>query len=281
MNILVKSKRHRVFIGMLPAPLMFLFVVFFGNYCVIEAQTVGELIAQGDNYHKQFDTYNAFRSYKAASELDSTNFDVLWKMAGELIDMGNELPKSEDQSNKYHDAEIIARKAIQLNPNHSKGHVMLALAIEKTALTETGQARIKALNQSRLAAEKALEINPNESVGYAILGRWNLEMANTAWLTKTFSKLFVVSIPPASYEKAAEQFSKAINISPACLSYYLEIGKTYVLLEKWSEAGEAFQKIVDLPTLQKSDSKWQREAKHYLLLLQQGNHSELVDSIKE
>jgi len=281
MKIFVKSKRPLTIIDTGPAILLFFFIILLSNGRAIDAQTVGELIAQGDALHSQFDTYNAFKAYKAASILDSTNFDVLWKMAGELIDMGNELPKSSDQTAKYREAEAEARKAIQLNPNHAKGHVMLALAIEKTALDHTGAERIKALNQSRMAAEKALEINSEEDLGHSVLGRWNRDMTNTAWLTKTFSKLFIVSTPPATYEKAVDQFSKAIAINQNYISHYLELGKTYVLLEKWNEAGEAFQKVVDLPVTQKSDSKWQRVAKHYLQLLQQGNHSELVDSIEE
>lgn len=281
MKIFVKSKRRRMFTGSLATSFQFFIYVLYLNGSVIFAQTAGDLIAQGDAFHNQFDTYNAFKTYKAASELDSTNFEVLWKMAGELIDMGNELPKSDDQELKYHESEILARKAVQLNPNHAKGHVMLALALEKTALDESGSDRIKALGLSRMAAEKALEIDPDEDMGHSLLGRWNREIANTGWLTKTYSKIFVITTPPASYEKAIEYFTKAIGINRTFISHYLELGKTYVLVEKWTEAGEAFQKAVDLPVTQKSDSKWQREAKHYLQLLQQGNHSELTDSIEE
>lgn len=277
MNILVKSDQLRTMIS----TIVFFVTIAFTSGRPIDAQTVSELIAQGDALHNQFDTYGAFKAYKAASILDSTNFDVLWKMAGELIDMGNELPKSNDQAAKYREAEVISRKAIYLNPNHTKGHVMLALALEKTALGYTGTDRVKTLNQSRIAAEKAIEINAEEDLALSLLGRWNREMTNTAWITRTFSKLFVVSTPPATYEKAADQFAKAIAINHNCISHYLELGKTLVLLEKWTEADEAFQKVMDLQVTQKSDSKWQRVAKHYLQLLQQGNHSELVDSIEE
>lgn len=277
MNILVKSVQLRTMIN----TIVFFVTIAFTSGRPIVSQTVSELIAQGDALHNQFDTYGAFKAYKAASILDSTNFEVLWKMAGELIDMGNELPKSNDQAAKYREAEAISRKAIYLNPNHAKGHLMLALALEKTALGYTGTDRVKTLNQSRIAAEKAVEINAEEDLALSLLGRWNREMTNTAWITRTFSKLFVVSTPPATYEKAADQLAKAIAINHNCISHYLELGKTYVLLEKWTEADEAFQKVMDLQVTQKSDSKWQRVAKHYLQLLQQGNHSELVDSIEE
>lgn len=278
MNIFVKSKRLGISIG---SYCLFFLIICLSKVSLIHTQTVAELIKQGDAFHSQFDTYNAFKCYKTAAELDSTNFEVLWKMAAELIDMGNELPKSDDQVRKYQEALLISQKAIQLNPNHCKGHLMLALALEKNSSGQSGSERIKGLNQSRLAAKKAIEINPDEDMGYNLLGRWNREMANTGWLARTFTKLFVVSTPPASYEKAIEQFQRAIAINNQAIIHYFELGKTYILTEKWTDAAESFQKVLDLPASQKSDSKCQRAGRHYLQLLQQGNHSELTDSIVE
>jgi tetratricopeptide (TPR) repeat protein len=149
------------------------------------------------------------------------------------------------------------------------------------ALDKSGSDRIKLLNKARLSAEKALVINPNEDLGYDLLGRWHREMTETSWFTKTYSNLFVVSTPSASYDAALEQFKKAIEINQNNVSHYVELGKTYVLLEKWELAGESFEKSLLLPVNQKADSKLQREAKHYLQLLQQGHHTELTDIIEE
>jgi tetratricopeptide (TPR) repeat protein len=281
MKTLVKSKRRSISVYSFSA-----ISVFFVNIQLLSSQTLfsqstEDLVAKGNAFHNQFDTYNAFKTYHAAYESDSTCFEAIWKMAGELIDMGNELPKSDDQMLKYNEAVNIAARAVQLNPNNAKGHLMLASALEKTALDKSGADRIKILNQSRAAAEKALQINADEDMGYNLLGRWNLEMANTGWLTKVFTKIFVTTSPPASYENALDCFQKAIRINQNSISHYIELGKTYVFLEKWTEAGEVFNKVIDLPGNEKSDSKWQREARHYLQLLQQGNHSELTDSIEE
>ena len=260
--------------------------LFFANMFLLHGQPVfpqsaDEWIAQGDAFHVKFDTYSAFKAYKAAYDLDTTNFDAIWKMAGELIDMGNELPKSSDQMLKYQEAASIAGKAVELNPNHAKGHIMLAVALEKMASDKSGAERIKTLNQSRTAAEKAIEINPGEDIGHNLLGRWNRAMTNIGWLTKTYCKLFVVNTPPATYEGAVDHFTKAIAINQNYISHYLELGKTNVSLEKWAEAGAAFTKVLELPLTEKGDSKYQREAKHYLQMLQQGNYSELSDSIEE
>ncbi len=280
MNCPVKSKRLCGFFHFSQI------TMFFANLLMLSGpslytQSAAELIAQGDAFHRQLDTYNAFKTYKAAYELDTTNFDAIWKMAGELIDMGNELPKSNDQILKYQEAVAVASKAVELNPNHSKGHVLLAAALEKIALYKSGGERIKLLNQSRTAAEKAIMIDPGEDLGHHLLGRWHREMTNIGWLTKAFSKVFVVSTPPATFENAVDHFTRAISINPNYIAHYLELGKTYLFLEKWAEAGEAFTKVTELPLTEKGDSKYQRDARHYLQLLQQGNYSELLDSIEE
>lgn len=277
----VKSGRRNAF-GIIYCALSLFFVITFTpQSTLLFAQTPDELIAQGNSFHDHFDTYNAYKAFKLAYESDTTNYDAMWKMASELIDMGNELPKSADQNQKYSEALDIAAKAVQLNPNNAKGHIIMALALEKTALDKSGTDRIKVLNQARGAAEKAIEINPDEDLGYGLLGRWHVAMANTGWITRTYSNLFVVSTPAASYDTAIEQFKKAIALRPVGISHYLELGKTYAILEKWTQAGEEFEKILTLPVADKSDSKSQREAKHYLQLLQQNKFSELTDIIEE
>lgn len=281
MNIPVKSRRLMNSVCNFSVISLFFANMFLLHGQPVFPQSADEWIAQGDAFHVKFDTYSAFKAYKAAYDLDTTNFDAIWKMAGELIDMGNELPKSSDQMLKYQEAASIAGKAVELNPNHAKGHIMLAVALEKMASDKSGAERIKILNQSRTAAEKAIEINPGEDIGHNLLGRWNRAMTNIGWLTKTYCKLFVVNTPPATYEGAVDHFTKAIAINQNYISHYLELGKTNVSLEKWAEAGAAFTKVLELPLTEKGDSKYQREAKHYLQMLQQGNYSELSDSIEE
>ncbi len=262
---------------------MLFFVPFIFETTVDElaAQTAGQFIAQGDVFHNQFDTFNAFKAYQSASQADSTNFEALWKMANELIDMGNELPKSADQKNKYAEAETIARKAVQLNPNHSKGRLVLAMAIEKVALNETGNDRIRLLNRLHTEADKGLAINPQEDGCHHLLGRWNRSIAAISWLSRTWTRIFSGGFPQASNDKAIEHFKKAIAINDGDLSHYLELGKTYVALEKWSDAKEAFEKVIAMPMVTKSDRKWQRDANNYLQLLKTPNYSDLKDAVQE
>lgn len=268
-------------------PVYSLFLLFFVTIMVealfhdLAAQTASQLIGQGDAFHKQFDTYNAYKSYKSASETDSTNFEALWKMANELIEMGNELPKSPDQKTKYAEAESMARRAVQLNPNHSKGHLVLAMAIEKVALNETGGDRIRLLNRLHAEAEKGLAINPQEDGCHHLLGRWNRTITNIGWLSKTWLRIFSGSFPQASGEHAIDHFKKAISINANDLSHYLELGKTYVYMEKWNDAKEGFEKVMTLPIVTKSDRKWQRDANNYLELLKTANYSELKDAVQE
>jgi tetratricopeptide (TPR) repeat protein len=263
-------------------PLFVFFVmIVLGPVSALGAQTVSQLIGQGDTFHKQFDTFNAFKAYKTAAESDSTNFEALWKMTYELIEMGNELPKSADQKNKYKEAEASARKAVLLNPNHAKGHWVLALAFEKVALDETGNERIRLLNQLRLEAEKGLGVNPKEDACHHLLGRWHRTVSNIGWVTKTWSKIFATSLPPASLEKSVEHFKKAIELNGNDLSHRLELGKTYVCMEKWNEAKEIFDKVGTMTLLTKNDRKWQRDAANYLQLLKTSSYSDLRDAVQE
>lgn len=264
-------------VGVLRSISFLFFVIVSSSFC----QTAQTFITAGDQYFHQYDMANAFEAYQKASQMDSTNFDALWKMAETLIELGNELPKSLDQKTKYLEAEAVARKAVNLNPNHFRGHVALALAFDRLASTQSGSERVHTLNLMRIETEKALKLNDKCSRGFWLLGKWHREMANASWLAKTWSRLFDGSFPASSYKEAAANFQHCVELDDTTMVYRLDLGKTFVLLEQWDDVKTEFDKALDMRPLGKNDRKYQRDATRYLEWLAAKRFSELKDAVEE
>jgi len=260
----------------------FFIYLFFSFSHNLASQTTQQWIQNGDSLHEEYDTEGAYKAYKNAWELSGDNFEAAWRIAGELIDLGDALPKSTDQEARYTEAVLFARKAVTLNPDHSEGHLILALAIEKCALYKTGKEKLTLLGEVKTEAKKTLELNAQQDLAHCLIGRWNRSVINANWLVKGMVKLIDRTIiADASNEQAVDHFQQAVRINGAYPPYYLELGKTFTLMEKWDEAQTAFQKAADLSCPSKFDRKWKREAKNYIQLLTAHRYSDLKDAVEE
>ena len=248
----------------------------------LNAQTAGTWVLQGDSLHELYDTEGAYKSYKSALDLDGENFEALWKTADELIELGDVLPKSADQEIKYSEAVKFARKAVAVNPDHSDGHLILAMAIEKTALYKSGKEKLTLLNEVKMEAQRSLELNVQKDMAHCLIGRWNRSVINTNWLVKGMVKLIDRTIiGDASNEQAIVHFNAAIKINGSYPPYYIELGKTFVFMDKWNDAKGAFEKVLDIVCTSKYDRRWKRDAKSYLQLLNMQRYSDLKDAVEE
>ena len=61
---------------------------------------------------------------------------------------------------KFKDAEISARKAIELNPNYSQGFLNLGLILKD----------LNNLQNAEMSTRKGIKLNPNNANGYSNLG---------------------------------------------------------------------------------------------------------------
>jgi tetratricopeptide (TPR) repeat protein len=76
-----------------------------------------------------------------------------------------------------------------------------------------------------------------------------------------FGSIVYGSIPKGSYAESEKALRKAIELHPEFVNHYLELGRTLVALKKTDEAGECFQKAIDLPKTTSKDDVIKAEAK--------------------
>jgi tetratricopeptide (TPR) repeat protein len=230
------------------------------------AQTVAEHIQAGDQAYAVFDDVKALEHYQAALALEPANYEALWKASRAMVDIADVIPASEKdikerQKKMFTDATALARKAVSANPNDTWGHFQLAAANGKRLLLLGKKEQIDASKEVRAEIDKAIELDPTNHLAYHALGRWHRRMDEIGGAKRFFGSIVYGSIPKGSYAESEKALRKAIELHPEYVNHYLELGRTLVALKKTDEAGECFQKAIDLPKTTSKDDVIKAEAK--------------------
>jgi tetratricopeptide (TPR) repeat protein len=230
------------------------------------AQTAAEHVQAGDQAYAVFEDAKALEHYQAALALEPANYEALWKASRAMVDIADVIPASEKdikerQKKMYADATELARKSVSANPNDTWGHFQLAAANGKRLLLLGKKEQIDASKDVRAEIDKAIELDPTNHLAYHALGRWHRRMDEIGGAKRFFGSIVYGSIPKGSYAESEKALRKAIELHPEFVNHYLELGRTLVALKKTDEAGECFQKAIDLPKTTSKDDVIKAEAK--------------------
>ncbi len=194
----------------------------------------------------------------AAAPSDAT---AHWMLARVLIDLGNREAAKPAREALYAEAERQARRATELQPADTWGHHYLAASLGKLALSAGGKRKIELSKGVREEASRAVELDPRNDRSLHILGRWNREIANLSPFLKLAAKVVYGGVPAgASNEQAVELFRRAMAIDPTRLSHPLELGVTYLEMDRPQEAIPLFQSVLDLPAREPNDGDYKAQA---------------------
>jgi len=230
------------------------------------AQTAADHIGEGDAAYAAFDDAKALEHYQAALALEPADYEALWKASRAMVDIADVIPATdkdvkERQKQMYTEATALARKAVAANPDDTWGHFQLAAANGKRLLLLGKKEQIEASKAVRAEIEKAIELDPTNHLAYHAYGRWHRRMDEIGGAKRFFGNIVYGSIPKGSYAESEKHLRKAIELHPEYINHYLELGRTLVALKRYDEAGESFQKVIDMPKTTSKDDVLKAEAK--------------------
>ena len=232
--------------------------------CGFAQEDVSKLIANGDSLFDAFDNEGALEYYQKAYDLDSTNYEASWKLSRTYVDIGETL-EDDPRADYYKKGNFYAEKAVKNNPEGSKGHLRLSIAIGRIALEAGAKERVRLSKEIKKEVDHAIKLDPNDDIAYHVLGRWHRKLANLSWIERGFANMFLGGIPEeASEENAAIAFKKAIEINPGFINHHLELGMTYEMMDMEEEARAEYQKCLNMPKSSADDDKHKATAKEKL-----------------
>jgi tetratricopeptide (TPR) repeat protein len=242
-----------------------LFILLAGAAIAVYAQTAEEHLKAGDEYYAQLNDQKALEEYLAAAAADPNNYEALWKSSRSLIDVGDLVDTKEKgyedkQAKYYRDAASCARKAVALKSDDTWGHFYLSAALGKRALMLGKKEQIQMSKEIKVEIEKAIELDNTNDGAYHALGRWHRRMAEIGGAKRFFGSILYGSIPKGSFEESEKFLTKAVELKPDYINHHLELGRTFMSLEKYDLAVQEFQKCLDLPNSTSKDPGYKKDA---------------------
>lgn len=245
--------------------MMVLFLLLSGSLYAAGGGSAGALVAKGDAAYKKFDNNGALEFYKKALETDPKNYEAAWKSSRAYVDVGEKLSDKKERRAYYEKGYEYAKKAVAINPNGSKGHLLLSIAIGRVALDAGAKERVKLSKDVKSEVDKALTIDPQDDVAWHVLGRWHRRLSSLSWIEKNFANMFLGGVPKeASMENAVDCFKKAIQLNPSHINHHLELAITYEKMGGKDLAVAAYNKVLELPIKDADDEDHKKEAEERL-----------------
>jgi len=242
----------------------FFFELMHAVASTVNDPRLAQAIYEGDSAYRKFDNRAALTNYRRAVDLDSSDYEALWKLARAYADVGMSLPKKE-QPVYYALAEKTARRCMTLHPDSSNSHFSLAVALGRVALYEGGRRKIQIAKEVKAEAERTLRADPRHDGAMHVLGRWHYELADLNFIERAVAKIVFGGLPTgASYEQAARYFEQAIQCRPEAPVHHYEFARTLLKLDRVAEARQHLEKCLALPEVFWDDSQHKLKARKLL-----------------
>ena len=248
---------------MRPAGLLALFAVLAPVHAAAQTETAD--MARGNAARAALDMPAALTAYTEAIAIDSTNATAYWKGALTLIDMGKLTPDSvasPERDSLYARAEILAQRAVVLDPKSADAYFILATAIGRAALTKSRKERVRRAVEIQQDALTAIGLDQSHDGAYHVLGRWNAEIMRLSGMERFMAKSFMGGsvFSQASWHNAQMYLQRAVTLNPTWIYHRLDLGLVYMDVGNYAAAREQFEVIATLPVADVGDPMYKRDA---------------------
>jgi len=246
-----------------PRFLLLLFAVGCGQvpgFSEVDSENLSVKLEKADQLDDTDHFLEALAILKEAEKSDPQNVEILYRISRVDSDLEEDL--SDDAKRKPYALESVdyAKRAIESDPQSSNAH--LAASIAYGILTDFVDDKTK-MEYSKLIkseAEKAIEFDPKNDYAYLILARWNFEMTQLNPILKGIAELLYGQMPPASQEKALEDFQKAIALAPNRIIHHYCYGEALAKLGRKDQAKAEYQKVLRLTATDREERGYQQKA---------------------
>jgi tetratricopeptide (TPR) repeat protein len=203
-------------------------------------------LAAGDNAFFRMDYAEAVEFYSAALGDHPDDPDILWRLARVYVCKGEVLEGAE-RSAECKQAEVYARRCIELDSMKAEGHCWRAAALGYVALDAGTRDQVKLSRELLREAEFALALNPGDDAAYSIKGSFYRAMGNVSWFQRQLAAIFIGKIPKGGYEEAEDALKKAIALAPDVMRHHYELGILYIDMDRKDDARNVLEYAATLP----------------------------------
>jgi tetratricopeptide (TPR) repeat protein len=229
---------------------------------VAGAQTAADHIALGDKEYVAMNAPAALNHYEEGLKLEPNNYEALWKASRSAVDLGSFERDDGKRGNYFKNAELYARRAVEVNPGDAEGHFNLARALGKNALTQGPRARIKYATEVRTHALECLKINPKHAGCLHVMGMWNAEVMRLNGFTRMLAKNLLGGqiFGSASWSEAKRYMEESVANEPDRIVHHVDLAGVYRDMGDKAKAQAEYQTAMKLPNRDYNDRWYKAEA---------------------
>ncbi len=210
-------------------------------------------VSRGDAFDDQLKTNEALAAYLEAEKLGGKDAELLRKIAREYAESMPDVTSLEQRRVLGEKALEYAKRAVAAGPENAMAHLALAICYGRLAPLLDNKTKIAYSKLVKEEVDRSIQLDPSQDYGYHVLGAWNYELASLNPVLRVLVKWIYGEIPPASYEEAARNFKKAIELAPQRVAHHVELGRTYAAMGQTALAREELNKGLALPSREKDD----------------------------
>jgi len=231
------------------------------------AAVADDAVAAGDSAYARADLAAALPHYQLALAAAPT-FGTLCRITRVESELGEDA-RGEARRRLVASSVAHAREAVALAPDSALGHLWLAATLGRKALKEGPRTRLALSREIKSEVDRAIAIDPGIGRAYHVRALWNRKVASLSAIERLAANAVLGGVPKgASMENAVRDLERAIQLEPDYLNHRLELGRTYLKLERLDEARRELERVLGLPpTSNPRDPHFQREARELLARL--------------
>ena len=226
-----------------------------------------------DRAHRTFDRVDSLRSQRRfrdalrlLSRLEDEqprNPDVLYRLAFTWSDLGK-AADTERQANEFYRQSLeVAERAVQADSTCAWAHFAVAVAQGRLTFHAGTRERVERSRAVKAHAERAIALDSTLAGAYHVRGRWHREAADLNFVQRAIVAAIYGGLPDASIDQAVRDFQAAIALEDRAY-HHLELGKTYLELDRPDAAREQFRKAIAIPRADPFDPEYKQEARQLL-----------------
>lgn len=228
--------------------------LLFSVASAFAAPPLAAAVARGDAADEQLKTAEALDAYLEAEKLGGKTSEVLRKISRELALSMVDTKNKDEQRSLGERSLAYCQRAVEADPADALSQVGLAICYGRVAPYLDNKTKIAYSKLVKEHADKALQLDPALDYGYHVLGAWNYELAGLNPILRAVARLIYGDIPSASYEEAAKNFKKAIELAPQRVAHHIELGRTYAAIGQKDLARAELNRGLGLPSREKDDA---------------------------
>lgn len=229
------------------------------------AQTVEELLKQGDQFVEDYQNQKALDTYLKAEKLSPNNWEVLWRISRAHVDLGEKMPdktdaQKDEQEKVYQKAFEYADKSVKNGSGQSITYVRRAIANGRIALFQGVFSAVGTVNDVKEDCEKAIQLgnggNYVQALAHYVLGRTHSKVCEKSYLVR-----LPIGLGWGDTEEAIRLLEIANKLKPNFRMFMFELAKAYVEEDEYDKAKELLKKIEKAPKVDEDDDKVLTDAK--------------------